>query len=52
MNTLVDMISGMEVKEDDEDFMNAVDYMYLDSLFGSNRKRIPPSHYGFQIIRA
>ena len=23
MNTLVDMISGMEVKEDDEDFMNA-----------------------------
>ena len=27
MNTLVDMISGMEVKEDDEDFMNAVDYM-------------------------
>ena len=28
MNTLVDMISGMEVKEDDEDFMNAVDYMF------------------------
>ena len=27
MNTLVDMISGMEVKEDDPDFMNAVDYM-------------------------
>ena len=26
MNTLVDMISGMEVKEDDPDFMNAVDY--------------------------
>ncbi len=31
MNTLVDMISGMEVKEDDEDFMNAVDYMFSGS---------------------
>ena len=28
MNTLVDMISGMEVKEDDEDYLNAVDYMF------------------------
>ena len=28
MNTLVDMISGMEVKEDDDSFMNAVDYMF------------------------
>ena len=28
MNTLVDMISGMEVKEDDDDFMNAVAYMF------------------------
>ena len=28
MNTLVDMISGMEVKEDDDDYMNAVDYMF------------------------
>ena len=28
INTLVDMISGMEVKEDDDDFMNAVDYMF------------------------
>ena len=26
MNTLVDMISGMEVKEDDENYKNAVDY--------------------------
>ena len=25
INTLVDMISGMEVKEDDESYMNAVD---------------------------
>ena len=28
MNTLVDMVSGMEVKEDDPDFMNAIDYMF------------------------
>ena len=28
LNTLVDMISGMEVKENDENFMNAVDYMF------------------------
>ena len=28
MNALVDMISGMEVKEDDDNFMNAVDYMF------------------------
>ena len=28
INTLVDMISGMEVKEDDENFQNAVDYMF------------------------
>ena len=28
MNTLVDMISGMEVKEDAPDFMNAIDYMF------------------------
>ena len=27
INTLVDMISGMDVKEDDESYMNAVDYM-------------------------
>lgn len=35
MNTLVDMISGMEVKEDDEDFMNAVDYMFAFSKSAS-----------------
>ena len=28
INTLVDMIGGMEVKENDEDYMNAVDYMF------------------------
>ena len=29
MNTLVDMINGMEVKEEDENFRNAIDYMFL-----------------------
>ncbi len=29
MTTLVDMINGMEVKEDSEDFKNAIDYMFL-----------------------
>ena len=28
INTLVDMISGMDGKEDDESYMNAVDYMF------------------------
>ena len=28
INTLVDLISGMVVKEDDENFQNAVDYMF------------------------
>ena len=28
INTLVDMIGGMEVKENDEDYMNSVDYMF------------------------
>ena len=28
MNTRVDMISGMDVKEDDENYKNAVDYMF------------------------
>jgi len=28
INTLVDIISGMEVKEDDDNFRNAVDYMF------------------------
>lgn len=29
LNTLVDMINGMEVKENDENFLNAVDYMFI-----------------------
>lgn len=29
MNTLVDMINSMEVKEDDDNYKNAVDYMFM-----------------------
>ena len=29
LNTLVDMIAGMDVKEDDEDYLNPVDYMFM-----------------------
>ena len=35
INTLVDIISGMEVKEDDDNFRNAVDYM----LFGLEKRK-------------
>ena len=38
INTLVDTIGGMEVKENDEDFRNAVDYM-----FAGLEKRKPDS---------
>ncbi len=44
MNTLVDMISGMEVKEDDEDFMNAVDYMFA-GLKNANRIALQSSGF-------
>ena len=39
MNTLVEMISSMEVREDDETFKNAVDYMF-DGL-----ERRSPQHF-------
>ena len=29
LNTLVDMIAGMDVKEEDEDYLNPVDYMFM-----------------------
>lgn len=29
LNTLVDMLNSMETREDDEDFKNAVDYMFI-----------------------
>lgn len=39
MNTLVEMINSMEVREDDESFKNAVDYMF-DGLAKRN-----PQHF-------
>ena len=39
MNTLVEMINSMEVREDDETFKNAVDYMF-DGLAKRN-----PQHF-------
>ena len=42
INTLVDMISGMDVKEDDESYMNAVDYIPNIII----RKTKPIGHYG------
>jgi type IV secretion system protein VirD4 len=39
MITLVDMINGMEVKEDDENFRNAVDYMFM----GLEKRK--PNHF-------
>ena len=39
MNTLVEMINSMEVREDDESFKNAVDYMF-DGL-----ERRNPNHF-------
>ena len=39
MNTLVDMINGMETKEDDENFKNAIDYMFA----GLEKRK--PNHF-------
>lgn len=39
MNTLVDMISSMEVKEDDDKYKNAVDYMFM----GLEKRK--PNHF-------
>ena len=39
MNTLVDMINSMEVKEDDDNFKNAVDYMFM----GLEKRK--PNHF-------
>jgi type IV secretion system protein VirD4 len=39
INTLVDMINGMEVKEEDESFRNAVDYMFM----GLEKRK--PNHF-------
>jgi len=39
INTLVDMINGMEVHEDDENFKNAIDYMFA----GLEKRK--PNHF-------
>ena len=39
INTLVDMINSMETKEDDENFCNAVDYMFM----GLEKRK--PNHF-------
>lgn len=39
MNTLVDMINGMETREDDENFKNAIDYMFA----GLEKRK--PNHF-------
>jgi len=39
INTLVDMINGMEVKENDENFRNAIDYMFA----GLEKRK--PNHF-------
>ena len=39
INTLVDMINSMEVKEDDDNFRNAVDYMFM----GLEKRK--PNHF-------
>lgn len=44
MNTLVEMINSMEVREDDETFKNAVDYMF-DGL-----ERRSPQHFAVRQV--
>ena len=39
MNTLLDLINGMEVKEDDDNFRNAVDFMFM----GLEKRK--PNHF-------
>ena len=45
INTLVDMIGGMEVKENDEDYMNAVDYMLQEVQTG--KRQDGQEHFDF-----
>ena len=50
MNTLVEMINSMEVREDDESFKNAVDYMF-DGLAKRNPQHFAVRQYA-KYIRA
>jgi type IV secretion system protein VirD4 len=42
MNTLVELINAMDVREDDETYQNAVDIMFEDLEMGDEEKGIPP----------
>jgi type IV secretion system protein VirD4 len=42
MNTLVELINAMEIREDDESFQNAVDIMFEDLEMGDEENGIPP----------
>ena len=50
MNTLVEMINSMEVREDDESFKNAVDYMF-DGLAKRNPQHFAVRQYAKYMSR-
>ena len=47
MNTLVELINSMEVQEENENFKNAVDIMFLDLEYGNEERKIEaqPKHF-------
>jgi len=49
MNSLVKMINAMEVREDDESFKNAVDYMFEELAEGIEEESIPPKPDHFAV---
>ena len=50
MNSLVEMINAMEVHEEDENFKNAVDYMFEELEFGNAEEGIvaQPEHFALR----
>jgi len=50
MNTLVELINSMEVHEEDENFKNAVDYMFEELEFGNEAEGIAaqPDHFALR----
>jgi type IV secretion system protein VirD4 len=53
INTLVEMINAMETREDQEDFKNAVDYMFDDLEFGNEADgtKAQPEHFAVRQYR-
>jgi type IV secretion system protein VirD4 len=49
MNTLVELINSMEVREEDESFKNAVDYLFEDLEMGNEEEGIPPQPQHFAV---